>query len=148
MALFVPPSVSTSPPWRESNWTSIDAHVHKVDLGYLPALSSREMLHYFKKPHDLQISQRCCLNQIPKPACGQLRASQDKFELGWELHFEEGWHWNIIYFIIIALVAVPAMVFGTIWSVVKEDIQSAFAISGTWIALGSLILGYIAIRDV
>ena len=120
----------------------------KVELGYFPALGPRELLHYFKKPHDFEIPQRSYLNQIPKRACGQLRAAQDQAELGWGLHFEEGWHWKTIYFIMVALVAVPAMVFGIVWSIVKEDIQSAFAISGAWIALGPLMLGYIAIRDV
>ncbi|KAH7239676.1 hypothetical protein B0J15DRAFT_553636 [Fusarium solani] len=120
----------------------------KVELGYFPALGPRELLHYFKKPHDFEIPQRSYLNQIPKRACGQLRAAQDQAELGWGLHFEEGWHWKTIYFIMVALVAVPAMVFGIVWSIVKEDIQSAFAISGVWISLGPLMLGYMAIRDV
>jgi hypothetical protein len=120
----------------------------KVDLGYFPALGSRELLHYFQKPHDLQISQRSCLNQIPKRACGQLRASQDQAELGWGLHFEEGWHWMTIGLVIAVLVVVPAIVFGLVWSVTKQDIQSAFAISGVWIAFGALLLAYVASRDI
>ncbi|KAM0420971.1 hypothetical protein ACHAPT_011214 [Fusarium lateritium] len=119
-----------------------------IELGYFPAIGSRELLHYFKKPHDFEIPQRIYLNQIPKRACGQLRASQDQAELGWGLHFEEGWHWKTIYFITVALVAIPAMVFGVVWSVTKRDIQSAFALSGAWIALGSLMLGYMGVRDV
>ncbi|RSM06155.1 hypothetical protein CDV31_009252 [Fusarium ambrosium] len=94
----------------------------KAELGYFPALGPRELLHYFKKPHDFEIPQRSYLNQIPKRACGQLRAAQDQAELGWGLHFEEGWHWKTIYFVMVALVAVLAMVFGIVWLVVKEDI--------------------------
>lgn len=105
-------------------------------------------MHYFQKPHDLQISQRSCLNQIPKRVCGQLRASQDQAELGWGLHFEEGWHWVTIRLVIIVLIIVPAIVFGVVWSVMKKDIQSAFAISGVLIAIGALLLSYVGSKDI
>lgn len=106
------------------------------------------MLHYFKKPHDLQMSQRSCLNQIPKRARGQLRALQEEAELGWGLHFEEGWHWMTIGLLMTVLVIVPAIVFGVVWSCLKQDIQGAFSISAVWIAVGSLLLAYVAWRDI
>lgn len=45
-----------------------------------------------------------------------------------------------IYLIMVTLVAALAVVLGVAWSVVEEDMQGAFAISGTWITLKPLTL--------
>ncbi|KAM6506766.1 hypothetical protein FALCPG4_018595 [Fusarium falciforme] len=120
----------------------------RVQPDYFPAIGSRELTHYFLKPHTFDVPQRTLFNQIPKRACGQLRASQDEAQLGWGLHFQEGWHWRTIYFVVVVLLVTGSLVFGVTWSVLKRDIQGAFAIAGTWLALGPLLLGYIAVRDI
>jgi len=91
----------------------------------------------------------------PRPAaqvwlgvCGELVASGSQEELGWGLHFQEGWHWRtILYFIVVVLISVSSLVFGIVWSVTKADIQGAFAISGFWLTLGSVLLGYLAVKS-
>ncbi|KAH6883913.1 hypothetical protein B0T10DRAFT_494029 [Thelonectria olida] len=120
----------------------------RVQPDYFPAIGSRELTHYFLKPHTFDIPQRILYNQIPKRACGQLRASQDEAQLGWGLHLQEGWHWRTIYFVVVVLLVTGSFVFGVTWSLLKRDIQGAFAIAGTWLALGPLLLGYIAVRDI
>lgn len=111
-----------------------------------PAIGSRELTHYFHRPHAVEIPQRSIHNQLPKRACGQLQSSPDQAELGWGIHFEEAWHWRTIYFVLVILMLLGVL-FGVIWTVIKRDIQSGFAITAASCALGPVLLGYIAVRD-
>lgn len=53
-----------------------------------------------------------------------------------------------IYLIIVLLLVSGSLVFGVTWSVTKGDVQGGFAISSLWMTIGSLLLGYIAVRSV
>lgn len=74
-------------------------------------------------------------------------ASSEQEELGWGIHFEDGWHLRTVYFIVVVSMASLSLVFGITWSVTKGDIQGAFAISGFWVSLCSLLMGYIAVKS-
>jgi hypothetical protein len=91
--------------------------------------------------------QTTIFNQLPKRACGQLAASHEELSLGWGLYFEEGWHWRSIYFVVVVLIVTAGLVFGVSWSILRADVQSAFAITSSWMTLGSLLLGYLAVRS-
>jgi hypothetical protein len=53
----------------------------------------------------------------------------------------------MIYFLVVIL-TLFSLVFGIVWSIMKGDIQGAFAISSFCVTLGSLLLGYIVVRTV
>jgi hypothetical protein len=76
---------------------------------------------------------------------GQLQASHEQEATGWGLHIEESWHLRTIYFLVVVLVLF-SLVFGIVWSIKKDDVQGAFAISSFGITLGSLLLGYVMVR--
>ena len=113
----------------------------------VPVIGTNRLTHYFIKPHSFHGPQRTILNQLPKRAQGPLSTSQDSMELGWGIHIQEGWHWRSIYFVAVVVFVIGGLVFGIAWSVAKEDIQSAFYIAATWVAMAPLLFGWIAVRD-
>ncbi|KAF5000625.1 hypothetical protein FDECE_11162 [Fusarium decemcellulare] len=118
-----------------------------VKPSQVPVIGTNRLTHYFLKPHAFHKPQRIILNQLPKLAQGPLGTSEDTMQLGWGIHIQEGWHWKTIYFVLVFVFIIGSLVFGITWSVVKGDIQSAFAVTATWMAMGPLLLGYIAVRD-
>ena len=113
----------------------------------VPVFGDNYLTHYFKSPLCLSKEQTTIFSQLPKRTCGYLTASHEESALGWGVYFEEGWHWRSIYFIIVVLIVIGSLVFGISWAVLRADIQSAFAITSSWMTLGSLLLGYMAIRS-
>ncbi|KAK4032413.1 hypothetical protein C8A01DRAFT_20516, partial [Parachaetomium inaequale] len=113
----------------------------------VPVFGDNYLIHYFKHPQCISEVQTTIFNQLPKRACGQLAASHEELSLGWGLYFEEGWHWRSIYFIVVVLIITAGLVFGVCWSILRADVQSAFAITSSWMTLGSLLLGYLAVRS-
>jgi hypothetical protein len=113
----------------------------------IPIFGDNYLIHYFKHPECLSEQQATIFNQLPKRACGQLAASHEESTLGWGVYFEEGWHWRSIYFTIVVLIVTASLVFAVCWSVLERDIQGAFAITSSWMTLGSLLLGYMAVRS-
>ncbi|KAJ3545452.1 hypothetical protein NM208_g2500 [Fusarium decemcellulare] len=118
-----------------------------VKPSQVPVIGTNRLTHYFLKPHAFHKPQRIILNQLPKLAQGPLGTSEDTMQLGWGIHIQEGWHWKTIYFVLVFVFIIGSLVFGITWSVVEGDIQSAFAVTATWMAIGPLLLGYIAVRD-
>ncbi|KAH7186959.1 hypothetical protein DER44DRAFT_801137 [Fusarium oxysporum] len=114
---------------------------------HIPVFGDNYLIHYFKSPQCLSEKQTKIFHQLPKRACGHLAALHDESALGWGIYFEEGWHWKSIYFIVVVLIVTASLVFGVCWSVFRADTQSAFAITSAWMTLGSLLLGYIAVRS-
>jgi hypothetical protein len=113
----------------------------------VPVIGTIRLTHYFLKPHAFHGPQRTILNQLPKRAEGPLSTSQDSMQLGWGIHIQEGWHWRSIYFVVVVAFVIGGLVFGIAWSVAKKDIQSAFSIAATWVAMAPLLFGWIAVRD-
>jgi hypothetical protein len=111
----------------------------------MPPIGPRRLTHYFTHPGCIAVTQRTIFAQLPKRK-GRLEASNELEETGWGLHIEESWHMRSIYFLVILLVLF-SLIFGIVWSAKKGDIQGAFAISSFVMTLGSLLLGYVVIRD-
>ncbi|KAI0139519.1 hypothetical protein F4776DRAFT_592738 [Hypoxylon sp. NC0597] len=114
-----------------------------------PVFGENYLIHYFKNPQCLSEKQKTIFRQLPKRTCGRLCVSDDEEQptFGWGIYFEEGWHWESIYFVIVVLLLTGSLVFGITWSMSKGDIQGAFAVSSYWVTLGSLFLGYVAVRS-
>jgi hypothetical protein len=112
-----------------------------------PAIGTQRLTHYFLNPECVEVTQKTILAQLPKRV-GHLSASSDQEEIGWGIHFQESWHWRTINFVVGILVASFSLIFGIVWSISKGDIQDAFAISSFWLTLGSLLLGYIAVKSI
>ena len=114
----------------------------------LPVLGPRLLKEDFLRPHNIAAGQRTTLNQLPKRRLeGELKATPDDLATGWGLHIEEDWHWPTIYccFLVITLFS---LTFGIAWSVKRNDIQGAFAVSGFVLTPGAMFLGYMAIPEI
>lgn len=120
----------------------------KVELAYYPAIGPNELTHYFMKPHAFHTAQRSILNQLPKRASGPLTVLPDDAQLGWGLHFEQGWHWKTIYLLVSFPLILGSLVFAIVWSIARGTIQDAFAMASLWMSLGPVFLGYLALRDI
>ncbi|KAI1122390.1 hypothetical protein F5Y10DRAFT_76075 [Nemania abortiva] len=119
----------------------------ETDPGYVPAIGSARLTHYFRNPECVNDRQTTIYTQLPKRIVGELLASETKEELGWGIHFQAGWHWRTIYVILVVFLFCFSLIFGIVWSISKTDIQGAFAISGFWLTSGGILLGYLAIRS-
>lgn len=119
----------------------------EINPGYFPPIGTGALTHYFRKPHTFKTTQKPIFNQVPKRAQGVLSIGPDECQLGWGIHIAEGWRWRWIYFVIAVPLLIGGFIFGIAWSVTKGDIQSAFAIAASWMALAPILLGYIAVRD-
>ncbi|KAF4460754.1 kinesin light chain [Fusarium albosuccineum] len=142
-----PDCVCIPPPERVESEEYKCSPAPTVKPSQFPVIGTNRLTHYFLKPHAFHQPQRIILNQLPKLAQGPLGTSEDTMQLGWGIHIQEGWHWRTIYFVLVFVFIIGSLVFGITWSVVKGDIQSAFAVTATWMAIGPLLLGYIAVRD-
>ncbi|KAL4861675.1 hypothetical protein BDV12DRAFT_179897 [Aspergillus spectabilis] len=118
----------------------------EVKPKYEPAIGAQRLTHYFLSPQCVNATQKTILAQLPKRV-GYLSASSDQEEIGWGIHFQEGWHWRTVNFVVIILVASFSLVFAIVWSITKSDIQGAFAVSSFWLTLGTLLLGYMTLRS-
>ena len=87
------------------------------------------------------------LRQLPKKAGGPLYATLDDTELGWGVHFEEGWHLATIILLMVCPLGLGSLVFGIVWSVAKSDIQGGFAIASTALAAVPILLGIIGLQN-
>jgi len=119
----------------------------EIKPDFVPVIGARYLTHHFMHPECVRPTQRFIYSQLPKRVSGELLASNDQFQLGWGVCFQEGWHWTSIYFIVVTLFVSGSLAFGIAWSVTKGDIQGGFAISSVWVSLGSILIGYIAVRS-
>jgi hypothetical protein len=111
----------------------------------VPVLGPTMLKGDFLNPHSIAAGQRTTLNQLPKRRLqGELKATPDDLATGWGLHIEEDWHWPTIYCCFV-LIILFSFAFGVVWSVKRNDIQGAFAVSGFALTLGAMFLGYMAI---
>lgn len=111
----------------------------------VPVLGPTMLKGDFLNPGLIVAGQKTTLNQLPKRKMQEeLTATMDELAIGWGLHIEEDWHWPTIYCCFAALVLF-SLVFGIVWSVKRNDIQGAFAVSGFALTLGAMFLGYMAI---
>ncbi|KAK3337572.1 hypothetical protein B0T19DRAFT_78731 [Cercophora scortea] len=119
----------------------------ETDPDYVPVFGENYLIHFFRSPSCLTDSQKTIYNQLPKRMTSPLAAGAEETKLGWGVHFQEGWHWRTIYVVVLFFIFTASLVFGIAWSVLKMDIQGAFGVSGFWLTVGSLLLGFIAVKD-
>jgi hypothetical protein len=65
---------------------------------------------------------------------------------GWGLCFSDGWNWSAIWSILLVFFVLPSFVFLVVWAASKHDVQGASGIAAYWIAVGTIILGFLSTR--
>ncbi len=90
-----------------------------------PAITPKVLTHYFKKMHAFKELQTRIYKQLPKRTSKLDHAGPDDTCIAWGIHFEEGWHWRTVYFLVFLSIS-GSLAFGVTWAVVKESIGDAF----------------------
>jgi hypothetical protein len=111
----------------------------------VPVILPSALLADFLDPSEItNLKQTSTLAQLPKRIRGELQAPPDAQVIGWGLHIQEGWHWPTLYCCFLVMCSF-SLLFGITWSVKKNDIQGAYAVSGYVITLGTMFIGYMAV---
>ena len=95
---------------------------------FIPPIGENHMMHLYTYPEEAEHT-GICLGKIPKKIEGLawLPTRSQGSKVGWGLHFVEGldvaklWVWGFIGFMI-------SIMFGVAWSMIKNDMQSGFAV--------------------
>lgn len=102
---------------------------HPMPAEFIPPIGENHMMHLYTYPEEAGHT-GICLGKIPKKIEGLdwLPTHSQGSKVGWGLHFVEGldvaklWVLGFIGFII-------SIMFGIAWSVIKDDMQSGFAVA-------------------
>lgn len=124
----------------------------EIDTGQWPPISSRKLIKQFnsapqKLREETRSGQETTYNQLPKLAQDHsLRALTDQMVRAWGVHFEEGWHWITVWYLVCAMVWISLLA-GISWSVTAGDVQSVFAVNATIILVAPPLIGVLAVRN-
>ncbi|KAK5631153.1 hypothetical protein RRF57_006868 [Xylaria bambusicola] len=108
-----------------------------------PAISPKVLTHYFKKMHAFKKLQTKIYKQLPKRTSKLDHAGPDDTRIAWGIHFEEGWHWRTVYFLVF-LSTSCSLAFGVAWAVVKKSIGDAFTAASFGATICSALIALLA----
>ena len=102
---------------------------HPMPAEFIPPIGENHMMHLYTYPEEAEHT-GICLGKIPKKIGGLawLPTHSQGSKVGWGLHFVEGldhtklWVTGFIGFMV-------SIMFGLAWSVLKDDMQSGFAVA-------------------
>ncbi|KAI1411834.1 hypothetical protein F5Y13DRAFT_190837 [Hypoxylon sp. FL1857] len=102
------------PPVEKLNIEYVCEPAPRVPPPRIPVYRDNYLLHFFKKPDDISENQKTVYRQLPKRTSGRLNVLDNERQpiFGWGVYFEEGWHWESIYFMILILFVTGSLVFG------------------------------------
>ena len=107
----------------------------------IPPVGENLMAHLFHHPeHATEMSVTCL--RTPKKLKARLAVcAQRGTSVGWGVHLVEGWVMTRVWSLTLFTFVFGSLVFGICWSVLRHDIQGAFAVSAYIIALLGLVVG-------
>ncbi|KAK3319087.1 hypothetical protein B0H66DRAFT_623462 [Apodospora peruviana] len=120
---------------------------HPIPPNLLPPFEKNYLMHYFLHPEDLSPDQAWAFTQLPKRMDSTLQPGTESFVPGWGIYFEDGWHFKTIYLLVSLATVVGSLIFGVCWGVLKLDVQGAFGITGYWVAVVGMGLGFLTLRS-
>jgi hypothetical protein len=138
--LCIPPKERVGP---DREYECSPAPTVQLHPRVVPVLGPRMLTSDFIDPRSINRAQKTTLNQLPKRICGVLKATHVAQERGWGLHIEEDWHWPTLYCCFFVMCSF-SLLFGIIWSVKKDDMQGAFAVSAWVLTLGAMLITFMA----
>jgi hypothetical protein len=100
-------------------------------------------MRYFNDPRMVNPRQTWLLEILRKRICGALAGGPTEPAEGRGMSFEEGWDGDKIALILFSLFFLASLVFAILWTVSKNDIQGVFGVAGWWVAVATLLLGYV-----
>ncbi|KAL8691651.1 MAG: hypothetical protein Q9218_003172 [Villophora microphyllina] len=107
----------------------------------LPPVGENLMTHLFHHPHEANEKAITFLRSPKKRKQRLAVCPQAGTNLGWGIHLVEGYAVTKVWSLAFAMYCISSLVFGIAWSVLKHDIQGAFAIAAYFVALAGLGIG-------
>ncbi|KAL8949907.1 MAG: hypothetical protein Q9222_004020 [Ikaeria aurantiellina] len=107
----------------------------------IPPTGENLMAHLFHYPHE---ANERAITFMRSPKKRKLRLAicpQMGTNIGWGIHLVEGWSMIKLWLLALVISFLGGMVFAVTWSVMKHDIQGAFAVAAYFVALSGLGAG-------
>ncbi|VUC35062.1 unnamed protein product [Clonostachys rosea] len=130
----IPPSRLVCPTGTEYKYSPIPARLS-------PPVGSRLMMDFFTDPPGISKNSTFVLQQLPKRTYGELQKEQGELVEAWGIYFKEGWNWSRIWWVLGLAFFPPSLLFGILWSVLRQDIQGAFGVASWWLTSATILLG-------
>jgi hypothetical protein len=103
-------------------------------------------MHWLTDPQCVGEGETFILQQLPKRTKGELKGEIGKPVEGWGLHFEEGWDFDVLIGIVLAIFLVGILLFAVLWSHFKLDVQGAFGVSSYIVTASGIFVAWFANR--
>ena len=108
----------------------------------IPPIGEHLMAHFFHHPDHANNESALILFRTPKKRKQKLTVYPTQgVSVGWGIHLVEGWAPKRVWLLILVFFLIGSIVFGICWSILKKDLQGAFAMSAYVVALIGLVLG-------
>jgi hypothetical protein len=99
-------------------------------LEYWPPVLSQYLVHRLEDPSCIHEDDNTILQRIPRRIHGEIRAEVGKEAEGWGVYYEEGPNLLWVAVLTMAVFCLTGLLFSILWSVLKDDLQGAFGVSG------------------
>ena len=100
------------------------------------------MTHFFQHPEHANDEQPIVFLRTPKKKKQRLVVCPQRgVSTGWGLQLVEGWVAGKLWLLALLFLVLGTIIFGICWSVLKKDLQGAFAVSAYTVALVGLVVG-------
>jgi len=112
-----------------------------LPTGVLPPVGERYLMHLLEHPDHYE-EETITYQRVPKKRGAKLIVGEhEDVATGWGIHLIESFLMYKILSIVTGILVSFSVVFATVWSAKKGDIQTAFAVAGYTCALPTLLIG-------
>lgn len=132
----IPPADLVPPKGQEYEYRPIPSKLS-------PPIGPRLMMDFFTDPENINPNCTLVIEQLPKRTCGELKSQSFELREAWGIYFKEDWDWVRIWWILALGFFPPSLLFGTLWGILKGDIQGAFGVASWWMAGATILIGIV-----
>jgi hypothetical protein len=111
-----------------------------------PPVLSEELMHMLISPQCIDAKETFVLQQLPKRTKGELKGTIGRPAEGWGIHFQEGWDFDLLIGLVLAVFLVGSLLFAVLWSHFKLDVQGAFGVSSYMVTASGIFVAWFANR--
>jgi hypothetical protein len=103
-------------------------------------------MHMLISPQCIDAKETFVLQQLPKRTKGELKGTIGRPAEGWGIHFQEGWDFDLLIGLVLAVFLVGSLLFAVLWSHFKLDVQGAFGVSSYMVTASGIFVAWFANR--
>ncbi|KAH6094468.1 hypothetical protein HBI65_125610 [Parastagonospora nodorum] len=115
-------------------------------LDIWPPVLSEELMHMLTSPQCITPKETFVLEQLPKRTKGELIGTIGRPAEGWGIHFQEGWDFDLLIGLVLAVFLLASLLFAVLWSHFKLDVQGAFGVSSYMVTASGIFVAWFANR--